>query len=169
MLPAALAAFGACRWSPHESATGLCKTLDALQRSGRLQNDTLFVDVGAARAYQSLVARRYGHPVLAFECRSDEIARLQANTAFARDPHITLMPVCVSDHAGIAKLHHAEDSSSLEKSAVSHGIEARKARRDPLHEAKRMCPGGVVGGRSPTYLECLTGTAPPLGSRDGCH
>ena len=64
----ALSAPAACRWSPHVSATGLCHALDAAQKAG-MANDTLFVDVGAARAYQTLVARRYGHPVLALECR----------------------------------------------------------------------------------------------------
>ena len=51
------AIMGKCRFRTHESAASLCSHLDALHAKGQLNNETLFVDVGAARAYQTLVAR----------------------------------------------------------------------------------------------------------------
>ena len=81
-------------------------------------------------AYQTQVGRAYGHPVLAFECRSDEVARLQ--TAFARDGNITLRPVCLGEQPAQAVLHRAEDSSSLHIEMVSHGLESKKARRETM-------------------------------------
>jgi FkbM family methyltransferase len=126
MLAAVIATFGICRIRPHESAVSMCHYLDSQVTKGRLRSDTLFVDVGAARAYQTQVARAYGFPVLAFECRSDEVERLRA--AFAGDSHVTLRPVCLGEQPGHATLHRAGDSSSLHSENVAHGKELRKAR-----------------------------------------
>ena len=125
-----LAASGACRIHPHTSAASLCADLNIHHTHSELHREALFVDVGAARAYQTQVGRAYGHPVLAFECRSDEVARLQ--TAFARDGNITLRPVCLGEQPAQAVLHRAEDSSSLHVEMVSHGLESKKARRETM-------------------------------------
>ena len=125
-----LASAGRCRGRAHESAVSLCNTLDALHAKGTLANETLFVDVGAARAYQTIVARWYGMRVLAFECRFDEVARLR--DTFKADPLVTLMPMCAGEEPGHATLNRAGDSSSLHKELVSHGVEAKKARREAV-------------------------------------
>ena len=44
-------------------------------------------------------------PVLAFECRFDEVARLRET--FKADPHVTLVPMCVGDEPGHATLNRA--------------------------------------------------------------
>lgn len=94
--------------------------------SGLLRSHTLFVDVGAARAYQSDLARAFGHPVIGVDCRHDEAATLARH--FANDTRTVIVHTCLSDRVGEpVKLYRAGDSSSAVQVNVAHGIEKRKA------------------------------------------
>lgn len=90
----------------------LCGVIDRAHASGTVKNDTLLIDVGAAWGNQIWIGRHYGHPVLAFECRADEHARLQRQ--FASDPLVKVLKLCLSDQNSVQKMFIADDSSTLE-------------------------------------------------------
>ena len=117
------------RVAPHPSTAYLCRSLLEAQAAG-LSNDTLFVDVGAARAHQTILARAFGHPVLALECRADEYRTLSKR--FEGDPRILLLNTCASDLPGNMTMYRAADSSSLHAEKVAHGAEKRKASHEKV-------------------------------------
>lgn len=103
------------------SGSGFAKPVcDALMRARAegMRSDALFVDIGAAGGGERRVARRFGHPYLGFECRTDEVRHLRER--FRDNVNETLVQACVSNHSGFVKIFHALDSSSLHP----HTIEA---------------------------------------------
>jgi hypothetical protein len=89
------------------------------------------VDVGAAYGWEAQIARHYGFPVLSFDCRTDEVARLRKR--FSSDGFHQIEHGCLSNGTMTAVLHRAWHSSSLEASMVderTHSREHRLQRRE---------------------------------------
>jgi len=139
MLPQALAARGSkpkvnasiCAWTPSHYAIDFCSAFEEALRSGLMHNDSLVVDVGAAYGWEAQIARHYGFPVLSFDCRTDEVARLR--NRFSSDGFHQIEHGCLSNGTMTAVLHRAWHSSSLEASMVderTHSREHRLQRRE---------------------------------------
>ena len=132
---------------PHQKLAGshalkeLCTSLLAANAAaGVSPTASLFVDVGAAYASESLLAHAFGHPVLALECRKEEydtLLRTRPPRGFAGLSNITLRHSCASDTVGLAMLYRAGDSSSLVKSAVVGGAQGEKALKE-RHKTERV-------------------------------
>ena len=105
------------RWV-RADALQFCAVLQSAHRHG-LANTSLLVDVGAAEhAAEALLARGFGHPVLAFECRGDVAQKHARSAARIADAQFRLVHSCLADHTGIGALHLAMDSSSMVPRAV---------------------------------------------------
>jgi hypothetical protein len=139
LLPQALAARGSkpkvnasiCAWTPSHYAIDFCSAFEEALRSGLMHNDSLVVDVGAAYGWEAQIARHYGFPVLSFDCRTDEVARLR--NRFSSDGFHQIEHGCLSNGTMTAVLHRAWHSSSLEASMVderTHSREHRLQRRE---------------------------------------
>ena len=132
---------------PHQKLAGshalkeLCTSLLAANAAaGVSPTASLFVDVGAAYASESLLAHAFGHPVLALECRKEEydtLLRTRPPRGFAGLSNITLRHSCASDTVGLAMLYRAGDSSSVVKSAVVGGARGEKALKE-RHKTERV-------------------------------
>ena len=78
--------------------------------------DGLVLDVGAHGGRQTLTALKYGRRVLAIDCLHEAYAENLQRLSMHRN--LTLVKLCAGASVRLAKLHLAQDSSSLSESMI---------------------------------------------------
>lgn len=95
----------------------------------------LVIDVGAAFAIQTLMAYHAGRRVVGIECRVDEFKSILGMVKHI--PNITMLHTCVGAQAGMARLYHASDSSSMVEANVNNDArEQRKANASRVNDPR---------------------------------
>ena len=103
----------------------MCTMIRHAQALG-MRRDALIVEVGSAKGYGIWIARHFGHPILGFECRTEEHERLRQQ--FAGDARVKVVHACVGSTPGHATLYHALDSSSMLESEVKVNAKVNEKR-----------------------------------------